>query len=726
MFTWWGRVVVRLRWWVLAATAAVVVLGGVWGTGVFGSLTGGGFNDPNAPSSVALDKINAEFGRQGGDVLVLYSSQNSTVDSPAFADPVKSTLDSVRQRPEVKRLVSYYDTQSPALISKDGHATYAAIELTHGDDPDAAMAELKTLRPALQVPGVTTQVGGFVAFVSDANKQIEHDIQQAETFTLPILLILMIFIFRGLVAALTPLLVGVLAILGAFIVTRVLTQFTDVSVFAINVITMLGLGMGIDYALFVVSRFREELRRGRSPADAVAATIATAGRTVMISGITVALALASLLIFPLGFLRSMGAGGVAAVLVAMLAALTALPALLAVLGDRINAGRVRLRRARPAEAAALTHDGGWARLARSVMRRPVVYLVVIMIVLGGLATPFLRATFGGFDERVLPEGTQSRTVSQLVAEDFPGGGVAPITVLLTNTTPADASAYAGQLAELPNAGAATVTATKDSSALITVTYPAEPTSTAARDLVTAIRTAPTPPGSQSYVAGRPANDVDQLRSLGGKLPLQALIVAVMTFLLLFFAFGSVVLPVKAILMNIISIGASFGVVVWVFQDGHLQNLLGFTSVGYLEPTNLILMLAILFGLSTDYEVFLLSRVREEWDATGDNRHAVAAGLQRTGGIITAAALLLIIVIGGFATGGAATIKMLGVGTLVAVAVDAALVRTLLVPATMRLLGRWNWWAPGPLARVYRRYGLRETGEPGVAAQAPRPQEATVG
>jgi RND superfamily putative drug exporter len=455
-----------------------------------------------------------------------------------------------------------------------------------------------------------------------------------------------------------------------------------------------------------VSRFREELAAGRDPATAIGRTIVTAGRTVAVSGLTVALALSSLLLFPFAFLKSMAYGGMAAVLVAMVASLTSLPALLVILGHRVNALRVPLPRRRR-DAGATSGEGVWARVARSVMRRPVVYLLGVTAVLLAIASPFLRASFGGFDERVLPEGTPSRTVSERIAAEFPGGSVAPVLVLVSGATAEQAQEYTTRLGAVPDVTGARVVANQGSSWLVAVSYPGEPSSEQARDVVSAVRALPAPAGTETFVGGRPAADLDTLTRLGERLPWMALYAGAVTILLLFAAFGSVVLPLKAVVMNAISIGASFGVVVWIFQDGHLADWLGFTPTGFLEPTNLILMLAILFGLSTDYEVFLLSRVREEWDRTGRNTDAVAAGLQRTGGIITAAALLLIIVVGGFATGGAATIKMLGIGTVVAVAVDATLVRTLLVPATMRLLGRWNWWAPGPLARVYRRYGLRE-------------------
>ena len=348
------------------------------------------------------------------------------------------------------------------------------------------------------------------------------------------------------------------------------------------------------------------------------------------------------------------------------------------------------------------------------MRRPAIYLIAVSAVLFGLASPFLRAEFGGFDERVLPAGTASRTVAETIAAEFPSGGLAPVLAVVSGASAQQAQTFAARVATLPNVTGAQVTTSNGETSIVSILYAGEPWSQAARDVVQEVRDLPVPEGAEVLVGGRSAADLDQIDGLLRQLAWAALYVFVVTFVLLFFAFGSVVLPIKAIIMNIVSIGASFGVVVWIFQDGHLADWMGFTSTGFLEPTNLVLMLAVLFGLSTDYEVFLLSRVREEWERTGDNTEAVAAGLQRTGGIITAAALLLIVVVAGFATGGAATLKMLGVGTVVAVAVDAALVRTLLVPATMRLLGRWNWWAPAPLARFHRRFGLRESGEASAA------------
>jgi uncharacterized membrane protein YdfJ with MMPL/SSD domain len=711
MFAWWGKAVVRFRWVVLAAAAVLVVVGATWGAGVFGTLTGGGFDDPASESSRARERITAELGSQDIDILVLYSSEATTVDQPVFREAVTTTLGQLRQHSEVASVTSWYDTQAPSLVSTDRHSTYALVQL-RGTEPDDKTEAYGELRPALDAPGLTTRAGGNVPFQYEANHQTERDLVRAETLSLPVLLVLLVLIFGGLVAAGMPLLIGGLAILGAFIAVRLISTVTDVSVFAINVITLIGLGMAIDYALFVVSRFREELAAGHDTPTAIQRTMTTAGRTVMVSGFTIALALASLLIFPPVFLSSLGIGGVAAVLVAMLGALTVLPALLAVLGPRINALRIPLPRRR-----SRTPGSGWAKVAHSVMRRPWIYVIGVVAVLAIFASPALRMNFGGFDERVLPEDTEARLVADRLSKDFPGSTVAPIDVLVSG---APAQDFANQISGLPGVTGVQATASRGESTLLSVTYTGEPTGDTAQDAVRAIRDLPAPDGAEVMVGGRTAADLDLLHSLGSRLPWMALIMASATLVLLFLAFGSVLLPIKAVLMNLVSIGASFGVVVWIFQDGHLADLLGFTPTGFIEPSNPILMLAVLFGLATDYEVFLLSRVREEWDRTGDNTASVAHGLQYTGRIITAAALLLIVVVAGFATGGIAFIKLIGVGMIVAIVVDATLVRALLVPATMRLLGRWNWWAPGPLGRLYRRYGIRESEE------APAPEMAATG
>jgi RND superfamily putative drug exporter len=432
--------------------------------------------------------------------------------------------------------------------------------------------------------------------------------------------------------------------------------------------------------------------------------MATAGRTVAFSGITVAIALGGLLFFPQMFLRSMGLGGMAVVLVDMLAALTVLPALLALLGRRVDA--LRFGRARRAEKE--KDRGAWSRLAASVMRRPVAYATGSVLVLLVLGAPFLGIRFGSVDVRALPPGSEPRTVSATLDRDFSHGALSPIDVVVAgDVAKADVDGYTGRLRSVRGVAGADVVGTGRSATHIAVRTPADPQSQQARDLVRRIRALPAP--GRVYVGGQSAELVDLLSSLGHVLPWTALFVGVVTFALLFAALGSVVLPLKALVMNALSLSAAFGVMVWGFQDGHLAGPLGFTSTGTVEASQPVLILAVAFGLSMDYELFLLSRIREEWDRTRDNTAAVAAGLQRTGAIITNAALLLAIVIGAFVTSGIMFIKLIGVGLLAAVVVDATLVRALLVPATIRLLGRANWWLPRPLRRLHSRVALGEAG-----------------
>ena len=719
MFEALGRVIYRRRRWVVALALLAVVAAAVWGVGVFGRLTGAGFDDPNSESAHAAEVATAQLGRDSADVVVLYSSRNATVDDPAFRDAVTRTLDALPTG-EVSRTLTYWETGAAPLVSNDRHATYAVLTL--GPAGDAAQ-----VRDHVQAPGLTTRVGGNAVINEDINSKVSADIGRAESISMPVLLVLLVIIFGSLAAASLPLAIGGTAILGSFAALRAFTGFTDVSVFAVNVVTIMGLGLAIDYGLFVVSRFREEIRRQPTVEDALARTMATAGRTVAVSALTVAISLAGLLIFPQVFLRSMGFGGMSAVLIAMLAALTVLPALLGMLGPRVDALSVRrlFRRGRSAEVATPAEHGFWYRLAHSVMRRPIVYTVVVVAVLVGLALPFLRVQFGGIDVRVLPAGTESRVVAETIARDFPQSPNGPITAIVTLPEPVAApegqaalQSYVGGVAAVPGVDGATVTAAAGHTARVSIAYAGDPVDQRARDLVGAIREVPAPAGGQALVGGRSAEITDLLASLGSLLPWMALMVVVTTFVLLFLAFGSVVLPVKALVMNVLSIGASFGALVWIFQEGHLSGFLDFEPTGFLEATQPILVLAIVFGLSMDYEVFLMSRIREQYDLTGDNTQAVATGLQRTGGIITSAALLLCIVIAAFSLSGITFIKMIGVAMLIAVVIDATVVRTLLVPATMRLLGRANWYAPGPLRRLYARYGIHDSDSPAPPTQQP--------
>jgi trehalose monomycolate/heme transporter len=706
MFASWGSQVVRWRRWVLAGGIVFVLAGALWGTGVFRALSNGGFDDKGSENQRAQAVLDKRVGNTSADVIVLFRNAVLTVDDPAY----RRTVDSVMAKFPAGVAVgtsTYWTTHSPDFVSADRHATFAAVSLRNRDDT-VDMSKYDAMRESVKGTGYTVQVGGQNGLGADLNEQVKKSIARAEMLSAPVLLVLLTIVFGSMVAATLPLAVGLTAIMGSFISLRVISMATDVSVFAVNIVTILGLGLAIDYGLFMVSRFREELRRGATVADAVTTTMATAGRTVAVSAVTVAVSLAGLLIFPQTFLKSMGYGGISAVLIAALAALTVLPALLTVLGPRVDALAVRRRRPE-------REHGFWYRLASGVMRRPVVFALPIVAVLLLLATPFLHVKWGGIDQRMEPKSAESRQVADTLQREFPGNLDTPITAAVSLDVPVDSPAgqaalqnYSHAAGTVTGATGADVVAARGDTAQVNITYRGEALDTQAKDVLKEVRALPHPAHVQEVlVGGSTAQVVDRLSSLGQRLPWMALIVVLATFVLLFLAFGSVVLPVKALLMNVLSLGASFGVVTWIFQDGHLSGLLGFTPTGAVEATQPVLVLAIIFGLSMDYEVFLLSRVREQYDLTGDNRLAVATGIQRTGRIITAAALLLMVVIALFSASPITFIKLIGVAMLVALFVDATVVRSILVPATMRLLGNANWWAPRPLRGFYARYGIRE-------------------
>ncbi len=733
----WAQILVSRAKFVLLFGVVAVVGAGVYGAGVFASLSDGGFEDPDSESAQELALERETFGNRSVDVVAVYSSDDLEATAPAFRNEVEGILADLPES-AVASVTTYYDTQSPDLLSEDRRSTQVLISLA-GETQDQMSESYEAVEGELVSTELETGLAGAWAVYGDVNEIAADDLAQAEKFSLPIVLVLSLVIFGSLVAASMPVLVGAIAVLGALAVVRLLTLFTEVSVFSINIITLLGMGLAIDYALFVVSRFREEL--AKLPEDdpdaagtAVRATMATAGRTVLFSGLTVAAAMASLLIFPQGFLRSMGYGGIAAVLVAMVAALTILPATLMLLGRRIDAGRLprRLTRRLPrrltrrltgrlnplqaggrhrAAAADATEPGrgAWAALAHSVMRRPVVYLVVIVAGLLALGSPFLGVSWGSVDYRVLPEEAPAHVAPERLNTEF-GPETSTANIVLNDATGRQASRFTEDVEALPGVSGVQQIAREGGTSLLRASWQGNSQSAASQDLVGDLRDVAPPAGSEALVGGLSADTVDLLGSVGDHLPWMGLTVVAVMLLLLFLAFGSIVIPVKAVLMNAISITASFGVVTWIFADGHLEGLLGFESPGFLGATQPILVLAILFGLSMDYEVFLLSRVREQWDLTGDNTLAVATGVQKTGRIITSAALLLAVVIGAFATSGLVFMKLIGIGMLVALLIDATVVRALLVPATMKLLGRANWWAPGPMRRWWQRHGLRE-GEP---------------
>lgn len=730
----WGDYVARRRWFVLAGGVLALLASLAYGPGVFGSLAGSGFADPGSESARA-EKLAAE--RFGGepDLLLVYSDASRTVDDPAYRKAVENDLAALPAG-SVADVQTFWNTESAALVSADRRSTIAALRLA-GADADGREETFTRVQSDIESAPAGMRVGvtGDLAVDADLNDQAEADLRRAELLSLPALLMLLVLIFRGLLAAVLPLVIGVLAILGSFVVLRALSAVTDISLFSVNVVTMLGLGLAVDYSLLVLSRYREALRAGANPALAVRTAMETAGRTVAMSGLIVATSLATLLLFPQVYLRSMGLGGVAAVVLALTASLTVLPALLVVLGHRVGHGRRAGERRRTGRHAA-ARLGAWVRVARSVMRRPAVYLAAVAILLLTLATPFLRVELGGVDYRALPDGTASREALERLVMDFPAS-TEPIEAVVTFDRPvrrpstADAlEGYVARLGALPDVAEARVTSAGGDTALVRVDHGLDPQRESARKLVAEVRAEPPPDGASVLVGGVSAEIADLLASLRTTLPWMLLGIVLVTFAVLFMSFGSVVVPLKAIVTTLLSMGASFGALVWIFQDGNLSGPLGFTSTGTVEATQPVLMFAVAFGLATDYEVFLLSRIREEWLLSGDNSAAVATALQRTGPIITGAALLMVVVIGSFSTSGITLIKLVGVGMLITVLLDATVVRALLVPATMALLGPANWWAPAPLRRFWLRYGLREHIGPSPSARrresapaAPRPARA---
>ncbi len=757
MFAGLSKFIYRRRWFVLGAGVVFLIVAGVYGTSVFGKLKSGGFTDPAAESTKAGVAIHTELGRDETALIVLYTAKDgSNVDQPAYRQAVESSLAKINGQPGVGQVATYYTTGAAQLISLDKLSTYAVVGLNGNDEQRADY--YKALKPLLSSDRLQVRLGGEPAINHDINEQVSKDLETAEILTFPVLAVLLVFIFGSLVASALPLALGGGAILGAFLILRIITNFADISIFALNVITLLGLGLAIDYSLFVVSRFREELTRHDGNVNAaLSKTMQTAGRTVMFSGLTVVISLLSLLVFPQMFLKSMGLGGAAAVLVAMVLALTILPALLAVLGQRVNSlsvwSIVPGRRGR--QAARQEGQGFWYRLSQMVMRRPALVLLATVIPLLLIGSPFLRANFSTADARSLPQGQESRVVSETLTNSFPRNETEPIQLVVRLDKPAtdpaslsalydytrqvaavadvqridslvtlnpqmDKNAYLGFYAGAnnPQAQGAVQRFAKGNYTTVSVLYASDPLSSRSQDIVRHIRSLNTPAGLSVGVGGNSALLVDFLSSLATYVPIAFGLVVVVIFVLLFLMLGSLVIPLKAVVLNIISLSVSFGTLVLIFQDGNLANILGFTPTGAVDGTQPVLIFAIAFGLSMDYEVFLLSRIKEHYNRTGDTTASVAYGIQKTGGIITSAALLLVVVIGGFATGEITFIKQIGVGLSLAVLVDATVVRALMVPASMRLLGKYNWWAPAPLRALYERLGLSEVEE----EETPKTQE----
>jgi len=764
MFAAWGRFVHRRRWPVLAVSALLLVASG-WIAASGARLQSGGFIE-TSDSGRASRLIEHELPTAGGATFTLvFSSDRLTVTDAAFGDAVGEALRPLREDPRVATIVSPFDGSAAdpsALISKDKHA--AAVDVATKDELAVARDYYKELRAKVRSDRLTIAATGVLAITNGFNDVLQDDLRRAETVSLPLALVLLLIVFGSVVAGFIPLGVGILAVMSGIAGMFVLARFTDVSVYAENVVTLIGLGVAIDYSLFITNRYREELLRGRRSEDALAVAMSTAGRAITFSGLTVAIGLSGMLFYQGTYLSSMGVSGAIVVASAVFYGLTFLPALLAVLGKNVD--RLRLPILQPDTEG----RGWWHSIATGVMRRPVLVLVPVVAFILLAGSPFLHIHLATGDVTMLPKHEESRAAYDRLVDDFAGAGQNHISVVVDypEGVTLDQARVAG-LVELgkrltavrgvqrvqgafaldPRLTADAYTALYAAPAeswppqlralaqgigeqrlatirrqtvgahivLFDVVTGDATNSDEARAIVREIRSLAPPSGGELLVTGFTAIDVDTVDFITAHTPVAIAFVMVATVIVLFLLLGSVVLPLKAVVMNLLSISASFGALVWVFQDGHLSQQLAFTP-GPVDPSLPVIMFCTLFGLSMDYEVLLLSRIQEEYRRRPDNTHAVAMGLERSGRLITGAAAIMVGVFSAFALADILFIKAIGLGMALAVAIDATLVRALVVPATMRLLGDLNWWAPRPLARLYRRLGFAETpSTPGLAAGA---------
>ncbi|MFF3172302.1 MMPL family transporter [Streptomyces sp. NPDC057900] len=716
---------------ILVVAVVAVALMGVLGSGAFGKLLGGGYDDPASQSTRAGKVIDEKFGGETNLVLLVRAAEGR-VDAPAARQDGRDLLAGLRKEKNLENVVSFWDTGSAALRSDDGRE---AMVLAHVKGNDTERDEnAKSVIDAYTGPyrdGLTVRAGGAAAVTSEMGTQSGKDLLLAEGIAVPLTLVLLLVVFGSAVAALLPLVIGVIAIAGTFAELFLLGSVTDVSVFAVNLTTALGLGLGIDYALLMISRFREQLAAGAGVDDAVRRTVSTAGRTVAFSAATVAAALAALLVFPQYFLRSFGYAGVGVVAIAAFSTLFVMPALFVVLGHRVNSGRMPW--SKPGRAG--NRAPVWGRLAGAVMRRPALTALPVLAVLLVAASPLLGITFGTPDERVLSSGAESRQVSAVLQEKFDGNDDAALHVVIdTSVSRAPLASYAAGLSGLK--GVARVetsagtyadgrsTATGDpalgrpDAQRINVVSALAPKSDASQALVGEVRALAPPAGTHALVGGTDAVLVDAKGAIADRLPIAVTLVVLTTFLLLFLFTGSIVQPLRALVLNMVSLAATLGVMTWIFQDGHLSSLLGFTAQP-MEVSMTVLMFCIAFGLSMDYEVFVTSRIKELHDLGEDNESAVTNGLGHTGRIVSAAACLLAVSFFAFGTAELSFMQLFGLGSGLAILIDAVAVRGILVPAAMRLLGRSAWYAPGFLRRVHGRFGLSEGGPaPEPAAGSP--------
>jgi RND superfamily putative drug exporter len=694
MFDQLGSVIVAKSKLIFVIYLIAVILAGGIGSAVFGKLDSGGYSDPNSDSAKAFTYLTDVFKVKDPAVVLVVETKDGITNPSAIASATKLE-NQIKTEPGVDSTLSYWSAGgAPALKSTDGKSAYLFI---YSDD--VVWDNVQSLGKEIQAKydgkfeDLTVYASGTGVFAHAINTKISEDLKLSESISIPLTFILLVFVFGGLVASAMPLLVGVSAILGSFLVIYLLTLVTGVSIFALNLITGLGLGLGIDYALLIVNRFREELHAGRSVDESIKRTVNTAGKTVFYSGLTIVITLAALVLFPQMFLKSFGYAGVTVVVMAVLGALIALPALMAILGKRIDKLVVRKSSITPKE------DGRWAQTARFVMRRPVAVVMLSLIILTVFAAPIKDIVFSQVDSRVLPASNPAAFASKIISDRFPGQEGNPIEIIVPNgaTMGTQINQYTTEIAKVPGIVRIGDSQVSGNDVRVTAIHSMGPRTPAAEVLIKEVRKIRAPEGT--LIGGVAADYADTQIGIANTMPWALLWIAIGVLVLLFAFTGSIILPIKAIILNILSLGATLGVITWIFVDGHLKWLVGdFTVTGSVDTGSIILVAVVAFGLSMDYEVFLLSRIKEEHDAGRSNVESVATGLQRSARIITAAAGLLAIVFASFMLSGVTSIKMLGFGVAFAILLDASLVRALLVPALMRLFGERNWWAPKAMKR----------------------------
>ncbi|MEU3597687.1 MMPL family transporter [Streptomyces sp. NPDC006798] len=723
-----ARLLVRRKVPVFLIVGILTVAAGLLGAGVAPHLASGGYTPETSESARAEHLLSDRF-KAGSPNMILVAEADGPVEEAAAARAGAELTERIRKESGVVFAHSYWTTKDPALRSKDGRTALILIKL--GGTEDEFTQKSYELQPDVtgeQGPLKVTATG--LAPINDQiERQSAEDLTRAELLAAPLTLLILLAAFGSLVAASLPMVVGIVSVVGTLAVLRVMAEMTEVSIFAMNVSTALGFGLAVDYSLFIVTRYREELDRGREVTEAIVESLRTAGRTVLFSALTVAISLAALMVFPVYFLQSLAYAGIAVVVLAALASLLILPALLALIGRRIDRLDIfaPLRRRMP--GAKKEGAGAWHWLSVKVMRRPVLIGGAVVVVLVLFALPFGHARFGMTDDRILPEGASAQVAADTVRDEFDRAATAPVTVVLPSLDPAAEkqrlTAYVEQVSRIEKTqrvdsvlgswsggrqiappGPASAAYADGKGTWLSVVADVDSNSAAGEKHVKAVRDVEAP--AKRLAGGDAATLVDTKSALIDRIPWAAGIIALSMFVLLFLFSGSVVVPLKALVFNLLSLTASFGAMVYVFQDGNLKWLVGdFVHTGQLEVTVPLLMFCIAFGLSMDYSVFLLSRIREEYLLTGDNTRAVAFGMDHTGRLITAAALIVATVLAALATSGLSLLKLLGAGLALAVLVDATLVRGILVPAFMKLMGRANWWAPGPLRKLHDKAGLRD-------------------